>query len=183
MYNRYVEEPLEDTLPPEFEKWNKEGRILRDDHFAESALQQAGEPIDQTLELEEIIQAVYQLYRITEKQLIAMGKERKPSEARSVIALIVRGSENPTLEVWEERCGRDGVTLSNAIRILPEHAKTGKDLVNKMKEIEEKRLISFGSIPRNRSGYRCCVEKKIIRQNTPLERSESRTSTRELDPG
>ena len=103
--------------------------------------------IDQTLELEEIIQAVCQLYRITEKQLIAKGKERKLSEARSVIAWIVRGSENPTLEVWEERCGRDGVTLSNAIRILPERAKTGKDLLNKMKEIEEKRLISFGSIP------------------------------------
>ena len=35
--------------------------------------------------------------------------------------------------------------LSNAIRILLKHVKTDKDLVNKMKEIEEKLLISFGS--------------------------------------
>ena len=91
------------------------------------------------------IQAVCQLYRITEKQLIAKGKKRKPSEARSVIAWIVRESENLTLEVWGERCGRDGVTLSNAIRILPERVKTDKDLVNRMKEIEEKLSISFGS--------------------------------------
>ena len=41
MYRRYVEEALEDTLRPEFEKGNKEGRILGDDHFAERALQQA----------------------------------------------------------------------------------------------------------------------------------------------
>ena len=99
MYRRYVEEAMEDTLPPEFEKGNKEGRILGDDHFAESALQQAGEPIHQTLEL----------------------------------------------EVWGERCGRDGVTLSNAIQILLKRTKTDKDLVNRMKEIEEKLLISFGS--------------------------------------
>ena len=39
MYRRYVEEALEDTLPSEFEIGNKEGRILRDDHFAESALE------------------------------------------------------------------------------------------------------------------------------------------------
>ena len=57
----------------------------------------------------------------------------------------MRESENPTLEVWEERCGRDDVTLSNAIRILPERVKTDKDLVKRMKEIEEKLLISFGS--------------------------------------
>ena len=145
MYRRYVEEALEDTLRPEFEKGNKEGRILGGDHFAESALQQAGEHIHQTLELEEIIQAVCQLYRITEKQLIAKGKERKPSEARSVIAWIVRESENLTLEVWGERCCRDGVTLSNAIRILLKRVKTDKDLVKRMKEIEEKLLISFGS--------------------------------------
>ncbi len=78
MYRRYVEEALEDTLRPEFEKRNKEARILGDDHFAESALQQAGEPIHKTLELEEIIQAVCQLYRITEKQLFAKGKKGNP---------------------------------------------------------------------------------------------------------
>ena len=54
-------------------------------------------------------------------------------------------SENLILEVWGERCGRDGVTLSNAIRILLKRVKTDKDLVNRMKEIEEKQLISFGS--------------------------------------
>ena len=112
---RVIPIELLDLLRPLLEKGNKEGRILGDDHFAESALQQAGEPIHQTLELEEIIQAVCQLYRITEKQLIAKGKERKTSEARSVIAWIVRESENLTLEVWGECCGRDGVTLSNAI--------------------------------------------------------------------
>ena len=42
-----------------------------------------------------------------------------------------------TLEEWGQRCGRDGVTLSNAIRLLLERARKDAELENRMKEIEK----------------------------------------------
>ena len=140
LYLRYLEEALEEARRPEFHQGNQEGRILGDDHFAEKALRQAGERIHQTLVLDKLVEDVCQEYQINEKQLIAKGKTRQASEVRSVIAWIVRESENLTLEEWGQRCGRDGVTLSNAIRLLLERARKDAELENRMKAIEKQLL-------------------------------------------
>ena len=141
LYLQYMVEPFEEGKHPEFHQGNRAGRILGDEHFAEMALRKAGEQIHQKLDLDRLVEVVCQVYQINEKQLIAKGKTRHASEARSVIAWFVRESENLTLEKWGERCGRDGVTLSNAIRLLLERKSKDKVLKKRMEEIK-KNLIS-----------------------------------------
>ena len=138
LYFQCIEEALGESRQPEFQKGNREGRLLGDDNFAEKALRKAGERVRQALCLDQLVEVVCHVYQINEAQLIAKGKTRKASEARTVIAWIVRESDNITFVEWGVRCGRDGVTSSNAIRVLLKCTKKDAELKKRMKRIQKK---------------------------------------------
>lgn len=117
-FRKFVTDGLKEGHRDEFHRGNESGKLVEeqtavmDDLFAQIAV----EPTKRKrVSMAKVIQEVCRVYGITEKQLIATGKYRQPSEARAAAAWVVRELPGMTLTQLGEQVGRDAVTLSNSI--------------------------------------------------------------------
>jgi len=88
--------------------------VLGDDNFAEEALKKAEQLEKKTLTMDEIIEKVTRVYGMTEEELAARGNSRRTSEARGLIALLVRENGGLSLRDFAIRMNRDASSLSHA---------------------------------------------------------------------
>ena len=112
-----------------------DGRVLGNDRFTQRVLNQ---PLTMAkkVNLKELIKATCRCYEITEQSLISLGRERIPSEARSVVGWFAQKSGQLTLTEVAQRFGRDVTTLSHGVQRVNLKAKTSKPLAKKIAYIE-----------------------------------------------
>jgi len=118
----------------DFQRGEKDARILGDDVFAEKALASQGESVA-SINLDDCIHVVCKHYALTAADLAIKDQRRKPSEARAVIGWTGRQSGGFTLSEAARRFGRDVATMSLAVRRLQDRADKDKGLEGRLQLI------------------------------------------------
>lgn len=121
-YSSFVSNGLREERRSEFHSGNREGRILGDDTFAEHALVKADQQLRRGYTLTEAISSVCRVYGISEKQLKAPGKARPFTEARALIAVLVREAPYLSLTELGNAVNREIAPLARAAQRLMEQA-------------------------------------------------------------
>ncbi len=127
-YALFVEEGSREGHREEFHRGSGLGSILGDDRFAEEAMARAGRRERRAVKLDEVLGAVCAQLGITEQALAAPGKGRPVSQARALIAWVVRRLPELSLQEVAQRLGRDISSLSAAATRLEQRAQEDTDL-------------------------------------------------------
>lgn len=114
LYRQYVVAGKDNPHKKEFHCGSFQGRILGEDSFVEEALTRASQRVSARSTLEHMLAAVCAHYNIRLDDLTGRSRQRKISEARAVVALLVRESEHLSLMELSRRLNRDLSTLSQA---------------------------------------------------------------------
>lgn len=116
-YEAFVQETAGEGEREEFRQGTHEGRIIGDDVFAEKAMRSAEEKSRCSATIDDIVSIVCHHYGISEAELAAPGKTRRPSEARAAAALLVRELPGLSLTALATRLMREVSALSRAARL------------------------------------------------------------------
>lgn len=90
MYRDFVLAGKDEGHRKEFHQGSREGRILGEDRFAEEALCRASQKSFCKINLEQILLEVCEEYDIEVDELSSGSRQKRISEPRSVVALLVR---------------------------------------------------------------------------------------------
>jgi REP element-mobilizing transposase RayT len=136
-YEDFIKEGKGEGHRKEFHCGTSEGRILGDDTFIEKALEKAEQAERKPAAIGEIIEKVVELYGLTEKEIVTVGKQRYQSEARGMIAYLVREISGLSLTDLSRRMKRDVSSLSEAADRIIRCSKEDGNLGRKKKMLEE----------------------------------------------
>lgn len=114
-----------------------ESRVLGDDTFIDKVLTHAESKPLKRICLEDILQKIRLKYAIEEKDLKALGKNRKYAEARGVAAWLLLETGAATLSELSRVTGRDISTLSNAVKTVQSRAIGDQVLAGSMAELKQ----------------------------------------------
>jgi putative transposase len=114
-----------------------DSRILGDDSFIDRVLGQKEVPPGRKVSMNRVLKEVCKLYSIKEEALRVPGKDRRLSEARGMAVCLVMELGITTLEELGKVMGRDGTTLSSAMKRLKIRAKTDTRLREMMTTLFE----------------------------------------------
>jgi len=87
--------------------------------------------------VDEIIERVGKVYDLTEEEMISGGKQRNPSEARGMIAYLVREVRGMSLTDLSRRLKRDVSSLSHAADRIIRGSKEDSGLEKKKQLLEK----------------------------------------------
>lgn len=124
-YARFIAEGMGEGHREEFHGGGDDRRILADDRFIEKVLG-ARPVVPKKVNLDCIVKVVSQDYAIKETQLRALGRGRRASEARSLIAWLAQQTGAATLERVAARFGRDATTLSRLAGRIEARRRTSR---------------------------------------------------------
>ena len=139
-YGEYVTNGKAEGHRMEFHQGTSEGRILGDDTFVDRVYTEADQGEKKVVTLDEIIKRVGNLYGLTEEEITAGGKQRYPSEARGMIAYLVREVSGLTLSDLGRRLKRDVSSLSKVAERILSRSREDSDL-EKRKQLLGKTLL------------------------------------------
>lgn len=117
VYEDFVLSALNEKRKDEFHSGAQDSRVLGDDYFAEQILKEIGEE-KRTLALDDCIEKVCDFYKLQSDDLSRAGSQRLPSEARSVVAYLMKEYGKESLTNIAKHFHRDVSTLSGAIHNL-----------------------------------------------------------------
>jgi putative transposase len=138
-YNEFVSYGKDEGHRKEFHSGTSEGRILGDDIFVDRVYTESDQEEKKSVTLDEIIKKVCKVYGLTEEEINAGGKQRYPSEARGMIAYLVREKSGLSLTDLSRCMKRDVSTLSLAADKIIKCSKEDAEM-RKRKQILEKKL-------------------------------------------
>lgn len=137
-YMRFIQEGKGGGHQEEYHRGSDtDSRILGDDTFIGRVLDEKQMKQRQKVSLDKIMVEVCRYFSLKEKDLGGVGKDRRLSEVRGIVAWLVLELGVCTLGELGKRTGRDVSTLSSAARRLQIRAKTDLKLAVRMKELLE----------------------------------------------
>lgn len=137
LYQQFVLKSVDEGHRNDLYRGNIEGNILGDDHFSEKALATASQKIAKKTTLEQVLQAVCERYEIDQDELYSGSRQKRISEPRAVVALLVRDIEHLSLTVLSRKLNRDLSGLSQAASRLDRRLKSDKLLASKVNALRE----------------------------------------------
>ena len=135
-FRSFIHAGTDEADSVKFHRGNAEGEILGSDNFAEEAHFKASQEMASMLSLDHIIDVVCDHYKIDHGELKRMSKQRRVSEPRAVIALLVREAANLSLMELSRRLNRDLSGLSQAAGRLEKRAENQQKLVEKIEHLK-----------------------------------------------
>ncbi len=131
-YRAFVEEGINEGHRPEFHGGKGlDARVLGKDDFVDKVLGQAERRPIRSVGVAEIVAAVGREYGLQIEALAAIGKERRPSEARAAAAYLILESGH-TLVALSRLVNRDVSSLSSAVKRLRGRVKTDRELAGRI---------------------------------------------------
>ena len=138
-YGKFVQHGQDEGHRQEFHSGTSEGRILGDDTFVDRVYTESDQREKKAVTLDEIIDRVGKVYGLTEEEMVSGGKQRYPSEARGMIAYLVREGSGLSLTALGRRMKRDVSSLSLAADKIMRCSKDDGE-IRRRKMILEKNL-------------------------------------------
>ena len=117
-YSRFVTDGLHEGYRAEFHNGTFEGRALGEDAFVEKSLARAEQAMNRQPSIEGVIEVVCSVFGLTTAEITSRSRVRRISEARAVVALLVRETEGMMLVTLGKYLGQDLSSLSQAARRL-----------------------------------------------------------------
>ena len=136
LYHEFMQTEKNDESPKIFQKGNFEGRILGTDRFIEESLVKAAQNPSNKVTLSQILSAICNEYSIKLEDLQSNSRQRKLTEARAVVALIVRELPHLPLMDLSRKIGRDLSGLSQAAGRLEKRLMDDSQLSNMIEKIK-----------------------------------------------
>ncbi len=136
-YSDFVKNGMGEGHRQEFHRGHSEVRILGDDIFIEEALEKAEQAERKPASIDAVVDKVVKFYGLTEEEIISGGKQRYASEARGMIACLVREINGLSLTELSRRMNRDVTSLSHAADRIVRSAKDDDNLWRKKKMLEK----------------------------------------------
>jgi hypothetical protein len=118
-YAEFIADGMAEGHRREFHSGSVDVRVLGDDGFTEKALV-GSEKFIPKCTFEDCVSVVCQHYQMRPEELSAAGRRRRPSEARAVVAWLIRRHGDMALAEVAKRFGRDAATISTSVRRLEE---------------------------------------------------------------
>ena len=120
----------------ELRKGFRDGQVLGDDDFLDKVRESNSITKNHNLSLRTILNAVCQVFEISEKEIISTGKSQKASLARGTISMIANEMGKISIEEIAFLMSRDGSTISSLnsrFHRKHQHSLEIQNLVNKAK--------------------------------------------------
>ena len=142
-YAKFIEEGKDEGFRRELVSGVKEGRLLGNKRFIDSVYQRAAKKKDQASKFQKITLArvvadVCGEYGIKEKELSAAGKNRTGSQARAIVAYLVRELPHLTLTDASTRLKRDVTTLSASVNRLLTRLEEDAELQKRLNRLKRR---------------------------------------------
>jgi len=137
LYRDFIHQGASEGQRAEFHQGSIEGRLLGDDHFAEEALTKAEQKFQVRHSLEQLIEAVCTVYRITPYRLAEPGRKRDLSEPRAVVAYMALEADHLTLTALAAALNRELSGLSQAAGRLQKRLASERTLGARLQEIKK----------------------------------------------
>lgn len=128
-YQNYIIAGMEYGRPKDLvaEKFTK--RIFGDEEFVIKVLAAADQPtLARKISLDELFSFIYHHFRLTEKELASLGKQRTTSIARGALACLVKHCAHISFSELAKRVKRDPTTLSAHATRIEQQCKKDKEL-------------------------------------------------------
>ncbi len=136
-YATFVADGIGEGHRAEFHAGGDDASVLGDDRFLERVLAEDGGSVRSGLSLADVERSVLERYRLAPAELVRRGRQRKPAEARAVIAALAVQWDVSTLTEVARRYHRDVATLSEAVRrvqLRVSSSRTFRERYNKVVE-------------------------------------------------
>ncbi len=137
LFGKFVSKGMAEDHRKEFYQGESERQIIGDDRFAEKALAQASRKIREKTSLDQVVQVVCEHFNTSKSELCSKSRQKRISELRAILALLVRDIEDLQLTALSRKLKRDLSGLSQAAGRLDQKLKFDKKLENKVNSIRE----------------------------------------------
>lgn len=135
-YRAYVERGKTEGHRQEFHQGTREGRLLGNAQFVKKVLQQVGEPPQNHVTIDEVLEQACQIGKCDPTTINLAGKNRHASHIRALAAWVVQEQPHLTLVNLSKKVGRDSSTLSGSIAYLLKRAKNDPHVLNQMADLK-----------------------------------------------
>jgi len=131
-FREYVCARCDEGHKPEFHgATTVDSRVFGDDDFVAEVLR--NEPLEiETATMDDVLDAVMELYDVTLEEIVSPGQGLRISEARALVAWGVFTLSSATLTELARKFGRDVSSLSSAIKRLVDRSKRDEVISAKM---------------------------------------------------
>lgn len=133
-YEKYVLKGIGIETEFDFKSGSKEG-IFGDMEFVEETLHRTQLKQKKKIELADLIAKICEMNGLTERELCAAGKYIRHSQARALLALVVRETDCFSLVELGQFLGRDPSGLTKLATRLEIKSKSCKEISTKLKEM------------------------------------------------
>jgi len=130
-YREFVRDGIREGHREDFHRGKQGVRVLGDDKFVEEALGEE-EVKSNRITLKEIVLKVCREYCIQERELQKVSRNRKASEARSVMGYLCVQTGSATLTEVGKRFKRDVATISKGVRRVEQRVEESKEIKAKL---------------------------------------------------
>lgn len=137
IYKKFIDLAQTEKHRKEFHSGTFEGRILGNDDFIERSLAKAEEKFSRKFSIDDLIMAVCGYYGLKQDELASRGRQRRLSHPRSVLAYLVRETEDLKLVDLGRKLGRSLTGLSQAAERLSRRLQTNVNLFKEVTRIRE----------------------------------------------
>jgi REP element-mobilizing transposase RayT len=136
-YRRLMREEIEESYEGA-ESWSQ--LVKGDEEFADRVLQAAGEPpaLRRGLGLDRVAREVAFVTRMEPAQMQGVGRGRRASQARLMVAWVAREVGGISLARTAKHFGRDSSTVARGIRSLEERMRTDRALKGQLNKVAER---------------------------------------------
>ncbi len=138
-YAEFIIDGLAEGHRSEFHSGSVDVRVLGDDGFTVRALA-GSEKLAPKCTFEGCVSLVCQHYQMRPEELSGAGRRRRPSEARAVVAWLIKHHGEMALSAVADRFGRDVSTMSTSVRRLEEKMNMSGNFRSKINCIEDSTL-------------------------------------------
>jgi len=135
-FQDFVLEGIKEGRREDLYKGVVDARILGDESFTDEVLITTRQTVGRRSTLDEVLKAVSEIYSVQVEEILALGKQRRASEARAVVCWFVREASHLSLTELSRRTNREISSLSQlAIRLI-ERSKANTDLAKQMVKLK-----------------------------------------------
>jgi putative transposase len=135
-YEKYVMKGIGLESEIDFKVGCQDG-VLGDDGFVDEMTIKAYAAQKQNIELPDLITKICERYELAKEDLCSLGKQRKLSRTRAILALLVRERSNLSLEHLSRFLKRDASGLSKLANRLEIECSQNSGVAKEVKEVRE----------------------------------------------
>jgi REP element-mobilizing transposase RayT len=128
-YQDFIYEGMAHGRPKDLIATSFTGQVFGDEAFVTSVLLQAEQKISHiSVTLQQLIRLICREYALTESELVSLGKQRRSSKARGVLAYLVKQIPAISFTDLAKYVNRDATTLSGHATRVEKKLKTDQQL-------------------------------------------------------